>query len=80
MKAMGFPPVESAEESRNQFGSVNFFGGNSKTSLKLSKKLEQLEKSDPNATFVILSDFWVDDATVRPFCCVIVSVYLLFDT
>lgn len=61
---IGFPPVESAESSRAYFGSLNTWGGRSKTLLKCSTKLMEIEQANTEATIVFLSDCWLDDPVV----------------
>lgn len=60
VKAIGFPPVETSKEMRTQFGNLNFFGGESKTSVKVSEKLRRLEAEREDATVVLVSDLWLD--------------------
>lgn len=62
--AMGFPPAEPSKITRNQFGSVNFFGGPSQTCAKASSKLKDMEKENTDAMFVILSDVYLDQPRV----------------
>lgn len=50
--------------SRAYYGSMNFFGGPSSTSVKASAKLKQLEEENEDAMFVILSDVWLDNVEV----------------
>lgn len=50
--------------SRAYYGSVNFFGGPSTTSVKASAKLKQLEEENEDAMFVIVSDVWLDSVDV----------------
>ena len=60
VKAIGHPPIETAENSRLQFGNINFFGGSQKICAKSSAKLKHLEEQNPNAMFVFCSDIWLD--------------------
>ena len=60
VKAIGHPPIETAENSRLQFGNINFFGGSQKTCAKSSEKLKHLEAQNPNAMLVFCSDVWLD--------------------
>uniref|UniRef100_A0A8C5NVN5 DNA polymerase II subunit 2 n=1 Tax=Jaculus jaculus TaxID=51337 RepID=A0A8C5NVN5_JACJA len=46
------------------YGSINFFGGPSNTSVKTSTKLKQLEEENKDAMFVFVSDVWLDRAEV----------------
>lgn len=64
VKALGFPPAEPGQVTRSHFGSVNFFGGPSATSLKASAKLKAVERENHNAMFVMLSDVWLDQPRV----------------
>ena len=61
---MGHPPVESAETTRAYFGAVNFFGGAGATCAKKNAKLAAMERADPDAMFVMLSDVWLDRPSV----------------
>lgn len=61
---IGFPPIEEASSSRAYFGSLNTWGGRSKTLLKNSNRLLEIEKSNTDATIVFLADCWLDDPTV----------------
>ena len=62
--AIGFPPLESAEESRSYFGNVNFFGGSSPVCAKSSVKLQAMMKENEDAMFVFLSDVHLDNPKV----------------
>lgn len=62
--AIGFPPLETAHESRSYFGNVNFFGGPSSTCAKNSVKLQAMMKEHPDSMFVFLSDIHLDDPRV----------------
>ena len=64
VKALGFPPAEPAQVTRNHFGNVNFFGGPPNASLKGSSKLKALEKENHDTMFVMLSDVWLDQPKV----------------
>ncbi len=61
---MGFPPAEKAETSRAYFGSLNFFGGPSDVCAKKDEKLAKMERENPEAMFVFLSDVWLDRPNV----------------
>ena len=50
--------------SRTYFGNVNFFGGPSSTTAKVSAKLQKMEQENDDAMFVFLSDVWLDDVQV----------------
>lgn len=62
--AIGFPPLEEPSESRNYFGSMNFFGGPSPTCAKSSVKLQAMMKENEDAMLVFLSDVHLDDPKV----------------
>ncbi|XP_073247665.1 DNA polymerase epsilon subunit 2-like [Porites lutea] len=64
VKALGFPPAEPGQVTRNHFGNINFFGGPSSTSPKASAKLKAIERENHDAMFVILSDVWLDQPRV----------------
>lgn len=61
---LGFPPAELANSSRAYFGTVNSWGGQSKTLLKYSPRLLEIEKSNTDATLVFLSDCLLDNPIV----------------
>lgn len=61
---MGFPPTEEASSSRAYFGSLNTWGGRSKTLLKNSNRLLEIERGNTDATIVFLADCWLDDPAV----------------
>ena len=60
VKAIGHPPIETAENTIKQFGDINFFGGSSKTCAKSSAKMKHLEDQSENSMFVFCSDVWLD--------------------
>lgn len=64
VSAVGFPPPENAENTRNYFGSVNFFGGPSSVCAKSSVKLQAMLQENEEAMFVFLSDVFLDDSKV----------------
>ncbi|XP_013387927.1 DNA polymerase epsilon subunit 2 [Lingula anatina] len=64
VNAFGFPPPEPSKTTRAYFGNINFFGGPSATSLKMSPKLQQIEQENQDAMFVIVSDVWLDSVKV----------------
>ncbi|TRY54201.1 hypothetical protein DNTS_030465, partial [Danionella cerebrum] len=64
ISAFGFPPTEPSSFTRTYFGNLNFFGGPSRTAVKSSVKLQELEQQNQDAMMVILSDVWVDRAEV----------------
>uniref|UniRef100_A0A182REB2 DNA polymerase epsilon subunit n=1 Tax=Anopheles funestus TaxID=62324 RepID=A0A182REB2_ANOFN len=61
---VGFPFPELAVNSRAFFGSVNSWGGPSKTLLKHSRNLAELEKANVEHSIVFLSDCWLDNPAV----------------
>lgn len=61
---IGFPPIESAKESRDYFGSVNFFGGPSVVCASNSIKYQAMMEQHMDSSFVILSDIFLDDKKV----------------
>lgn len=64
---LGFPPPEMANSSRAYFSTLNSWGGPSKTLLKYSQRLIDLERHNTDATIVFVSDCWLD----HPLVCVI---------
>ncbi|XP_035726103.1 DNA polymerase epsilon subunit 2-like isoform X1 [Vespa mandarinia] len=64
VKEIGFPPPESSDNSRADFGDANTFGGPHPTSLKLSEKLKVYEESNQNGMIIFLSDLWLDNSVV----------------
>lgn len=63
-EAIGFPPPETASETRSYFGNVNFFGGSSAICAKASVKLQAMLQEHSTAMFVFLSDVHLDDPKV----------------
>ncbi|XP_053670242.1 DNA polymerase epsilon subunit 2 [Anopheles nili] len=61
---IGFPPHELASSSRSFFGSYNSWGGPSKSLLKYSRNLADLEKANVDHSLVFLSDCWLDNGMV----------------
>lgn len=61
---LGFPPPEAAGSSRAYYGTLNTWGGASKTLLKHSTRLMEIERLNTEATIVFLSDCWLDHPTV----------------
>lgn len=61
---LGFPPAELANSSRAYFGTINSWGGKSKTLLKYSPRLLEIEKSNTDATLIFLSDCLLDNPIV----------------
>ncbi|XP_055615918.1 DNA polymerase epsilon subunit 2 [Toxorhynchites rutilus septentrionalis] len=61
---MGFPISEPGSSSRAYFGTVNTWGGRSKSLLKYSDKLARLEGTKHEECLVFLSDCWLDNPTV----------------
>uniref|UniRef100_A0A669DZ81 DNA polymerase epsilon subunit n=1 Tax=Oreochromis niloticus TaxID=8128 RepID=A0A669DZ81_ORENI len=64
VNGFGFPPTEPSSATRAYYGNINFFGGPSTTSVKMSAKLKQLEEENEDAMFVIVSDVWLDSVEV----------------
>ncbi len=64
VEGIGFPPLETAQESRSYFGNVNFFGGPSTTCAKSSVKMEAMVREHQEAMFVFLADVHLDDPKV----------------
>ena len=64
VKNLGFPPAESSNNARVDFGNANAFGGPSEFSLKLSEKLKTYEESNKDGMIVFVSEMWLDDKTV----------------
>ncbi|XP_038162980.1 DNA polymerase epsilon subunit 2 isoform X1 [Cyprinodon tularosa] len=64
VNGFGFPPTEPSSATRAYYGNINFFGGPSTTSVKMSSKLKQLEEENEDAMFVIVSDLWLDSVEV----------------
>jgi DNA polymerase epsilon subunit 2 len=64
VNGIGFPPPESASNSRAYFGTANTWGGPSKTLLKYSPRLAEIEKANVSDTIAFLSDCWLDNLTV----------------
>lgn len=63
-QAIGLPPLESAEKTREFFGNLNFFGGPSKTAVAKRPDLFRIEKQHPSAAIAFLSDVWLDSQVV----------------
>uniref|UniRef100_A0A182Q0Z7 DNA polymerase epsilon subunit n=1 Tax=Anopheles farauti TaxID=69004 RepID=A0A182Q0Z7_9DIPT len=61
---ISFPPPEPAKSSRSFFGNFNTWGGPSKTLLKNSEKLAELEKAIVEHSIVFVSDCWLDNPVV----------------
>jgi DNA polymerase epsilon subunit 2 len=64
VSGVGCPPPEPSTSSRAYFGSINSWGGPSKTLLKYSKKLLDYERLNVAGTLIFLSDCWLDDPGV----------------
>lgn len=58
------PPVESRAASLPFFGSLNTFGGKSKTLLKNSQNLLKIEQENEDGVIVFISDVWFDNLKV----------------
>lgn len=61
---IGFPPAESSNNARADFGNANTFGGPHDVSLKTSEKLKIHEDSCKDGMIVFLSEMWLDDVIV----------------
>ncbi|KAG7204356.1 hypothetical protein KM043_002169 [Ampulex compressa] len=61
---IGFPPAESSNNSRVDFGDANTFGGPHNLSLKLSDKLKIHEEANKDGMLIFISELWLDNATV----------------
>ncbi|XP_055613280.1 DNA polymerase epsilon subunit 2 [Uranotaenia lowii] len=64
IEEMGFPVTELASSSRAFFGTVNTWGGRSKSLLKYSKNLAELEAKNSEDSIVFLADCWLDNPIV----------------
>lgn len=64
VNGLGFPPIEPSASSRAYFGTQNYFGGQSKTLLKFSKRLLEYERLNVGASLIFLSDCWLDNDDV----------------
>uniref|UniRef100_A0A8D8AUI9 DNA polymerase epsilon subunit n=2 Tax=Culex pipiens TaxID=7175 RepID=A0A8D8AUI9_CULPI len=64
VEEMGFPVSELASSSRAYFGTMNTWGGRSRTLLKASRNLAELEKTNREDSIVFLSDCWLDNPVV----------------
>ncbi|XP_017796798.1 PREDICTED: DNA polymerase epsilon subunit 2 [Habropoda laboriosa] len=60
---LGFPPAESSNNARSDFGNTNTFGGSHNLSLKYSEKLKSHEETNKDGMIVFVSDMWLDDLT-----------------
>ncbi|XP_068624144.1 DNA polymerase epsilon subunit 2 [Battus philenor] len=58
------PPSENRATSLPYFGSLNTFGGKSKTLLKNSQNLLKIEQDNEDGMIVFLSDVWFDNLKV----------------
>ncbi|XP_013195137.2 DNA polymerase epsilon subunit 2 [Amyelois transitella] len=58
------PPSENRATSLPYFGSLNTFGGKSKTLLKNSQSLLKIEQENEDGMFIFLSDVWLDNLKV----------------
>ncbi|CAL1675823.1 unnamed protein product [Lasius platythorax] len=57
---ISFPPIESSESLRSDFGDTNTFGGPHNLSLKMSEKLQVHEENDPDGMIVFIAELWLD--------------------
>lgn len=60
VERIGFPPVESSESLRSDFGDINTFGGPHKVSLKMSEKLQLHEAANQDSMIVFIAELWLD--------------------
>lgn len=58
------PPSENRAASLPYFGSLNTFGGKSKSLLKNSQSLLKIEQENEDGTIIFLSDVWFDSLKV----------------
>lgn len=58
------PPPETRATSLPYFGNLNTFGGHSKTLLKNSKALHEIELKNEMGMIIFLSDVWIDNLKV----------------
>ncbi|XP_003748292.1 DNA polymerase epsilon subunit 2 [Galendromus occidentalis] len=61
VQAIGFAPAEAASISREFFGSVNYFGGDSLKCMKTDAAVREMEQQLDDSMIVFLSDVWLDD-------------------
>lgn len=61
---IGLPPIESAKETREHFGNINWFGGENKIAYSMDQQLRLMSCNNPGAKIVIVSDVWLDDPRV----------------
>ncbi|XP_014471105.1 PREDICTED: DNA polymerase epsilon subunit 2 [Dinoponera quadriceps] len=57
---ISFPPIESWESFRSDFGDANTFGGPHNLSLKMSEKLQVHEKNNEDGIIVFIAELWLD--------------------
>ncbi|KAL6440025.1 hypothetical protein ACFW04_002988 [Cataglyphis niger] len=57
---INFPPIESSESMRSDFGDSNTFGGPHNLSLKMSEKLQVHEENNPDGMIVFIAELWLD--------------------
>lgn len=75
VEAIGFPPPETAANTRLYFGNINFFGGPSSICAKSSVKLQAMLEEHSTAMLVFLSDVHLDDPQVMEKLSVLFSGY-----
>ena len=75
VEAIGFPPPESATDSRLYFGNTNFFGGPSSICARSSVKLQAMLEEHGSAMLVFLSDVHLDEPRVMEKLSVLFSGY-----
>lgn len=69
------PPSESRVTSLPYFGSLNTFGGKSKSLLKNSRSLLKIEKDNQDGIIIFLSDVWLDNLKVLDKLKILLSGY-----
>lgn len=62
VKNIGFPPPETARDSKSLFGHVNFFGGPKFAEDR--ETLKNIEEASTDVMLVVVSDVWLDRAEV----------------
>lgn len=58
------PPGEEYRDSKQVFGSLNYFGGPSLTCLRESQKLK-MQLGNDSRSILIFSDLWLDNDLVQ---------------
>jgi len=74
--AVGFPPSESSQLSRQHLGNVNYFGTpETSTCLKANPQMQDLLRQKEESLFVFLSDVFLDQAPVMKRLQILLSGY-----